>query len=456
MSETPSEAPMSLEDKGQARSRGMKSAILSTVPTKGANFLVQIFLLPIYATAIGTERFGAYTNIIALLGFIGMANLAMGPAMTLLLARNVDGESGEDRSTVASSYLIFVISAALELIVVFIILAIKPPQEWIDPKFASVMSEAVICFWIVLVINVLQRFAALVEFIRLGYQQQAVNNLATGIATVFVIIGLFVGRYLFPSLWMLPLIVFGPIVLAAIVNGIFLVRQKPYLAPSIKSVTKPKLLEILRINSSSAVMFVGDYLTLPAFVLIFTPLNPVQAVSAVGILTNFHRLAIGVMGSVTTPAYPALAQAVAAGDSGWANRAFGKIRLFAIGFGVIYFALIATIGPALIEKLYSAEFKPQFTHVLGYGLFSALTAVEHAYYWYLVAFQREWLSAALMVSRGVACVIACWIISKTLPGSYIPFGLAIGVLATTLWAMPFAASRLKRNLSHQTPEQEPS
>jgi len=424
----------------------MKQAILSSLPTKVANIIVQLVLLPIYATAIGTERFSAYTNIVALLGFIGMANLALGPATTLMLARNVDGDAEADRATVSATSLIFVVSAAAELLILFGILMVLPPQEWIDPKFQPIMSEAVLAFWIVLGLNVLQRVGTVVEFIRLGHQEQSVNNLAMGGATVVMIAGLIVGRIYFPSLWLLPLLITGPIVIAAFLNGFFLFRGRRHLIPSRSALQKPILKDVLRINMASAVMYVADYLTLPAFIIIFTPLSTVQAIAAVGVLMNVHRLALGVMSTVTTPAYPALAQAVSAGDASWANRAFSKIRLFAIGYGACYLVGILLVGPWVVEKLYSPDFRPTQMHVLGFGIFFALTAVEHGYYWYLVAFGREWLSAILMLCRGIGSVLACFVISRLWPGDPITLGLGIGVALTTIWAMPFFSARLSHTL----------
>ncbi len=251
----------------------MKRAILSSLPTKFANIIVQLLLLPVYATAIGNERFSAYTNIVALLGFIGMANLALGPATTLLLARNVDGDADADRTTVSTTSFIFIVSAFAELVVLFGILAVLPPQEWIDPKFQPIMSEAVLAFWIILGLNVLQRVGTVVEFIRLGHQEQSINNLAMGGATVVMIIGLIVGRIFFPSLWLLPLLITGPIVLAAFLNAFFLFRSRPHLIPARSAIQKPVMKDVLRINLASAVMYVADYLTLPAFILIFTPVS---------------------------------------------------------------------------------------------------------------------------------------------------------------------------------------
>jgi len=433
-------------DAAAKRAKGVKRAILSSLPTKFANIIVQLVLLPIYATAIGTERFGAYTNIVALLGFIGMANLALGPATALRLARNVDGDQDADRVTVSSTVAIFLVSALAEVLLLVGVLAVLPPETWLDKKFAPIMPEAVIAFWLVLGLNVLQRVGTVVEFVRLGRQEQSINNLAMGGATLLMIVGLLVGRVLFPSLWLLPLIITGPIVLAAFANGFFLLRHHRYLVPRRAAVQKPAVLEVLRINLASAVMYVADYLTLPAFILIFTPVSTVQAVSAVGVLMNIHRLALGVMATVTTPAYPALAQAVAAGDSDWANRAFGKIRLFAIVYGAVFLLGMATVGPWVIEKLYSPDFRPTGMQALAFGLFFAATTIEHGYYWYLVAFAREWLSSLLMLARGVVCVAACWVICRIWPGDPIAFGLSIGLAATTLWAMPVTAWRLGRNL----------
>ncbi len=159
-----------------------------------------------------------------------------------------------------------------------------------------------------------------------------------------------------------------------------------------------------------------------------------------------HRLALGVMSTVTTPAYPALAQAVSAGDAAWANRAFGKIRLFAVVYGLAYLIGILLVGPWVVAKLYSPDFEPTQMHVLGFGLFFCLTAVEHGYYWYLVAFGREWLSAILMLCRGVGSVAACFLIARIWPGDAITLGLGIGVAVSTTWAMPYFSWRLARTL----------
>ncbi len=104
------------------RSRRIFYTGVSSIATKGVNFLIQIVSVPLLLNYLGVTRFGVYSAVMGVLGYISFADLGLGLGLQNKLPKAIsDKNSKKINELVSSSFFTLVLSGLFIASVVFIV-----------------------------------------------------------------------------------------------------------------------------------------------------------------------------------------------------------------------------------------------------------------------------------------------------------------------------------------------
>jgi O-antigen/teichoic acid export membrane protein len=412
---------------------------------KALSLVAQIAAVAIAVRSLGPQGFALYVVIASLVSWISLAGLGVAPGLTLGIARaaGVGDEAEEARLLVAA--LVLMTGIALVLVACAIVLGESGIVErqmvgWLGSA-ASDASTALLCT----VLLIAAQLVVLVpEAAQLGLQTQYVTSAWVGIGSAAAVLAMLtLGRGV-TSVAAFVVISQGPQVGARAVNGILFVARRRVRLRRSDLHFRAHAWTILSSGIGFAGFQVAGYLTFQVGLLILAATAGVAAVGLGGVIARGVTLEVAVLALVTTPTWPAIANAIARGDVRWVRRAY---RLLGLG-GLAYASLVAAIILMGFEPLIGlwTGTRPQDDFALR-GLLAVYVVVNgwaHVNAMTLVGLGALRFTAIVLVVEAVL-VVALQTIFVPIAGVTAYVGaLTFGAITVSGWAL---ALRVRRELT---------
>lgn len=374
----------------QRRNRSIGLAVATSFVSKAGTILLQLLSIPLAVRVLGREEFGLYTTVNLTLATISLLQVGVGPALTHGLSQaRVAGDEKRLRELGSTAFFLMMGIAVLAGGLLATILISVPLPSLFGTEYSGKEDALRPALWVGLLLFLLLFVLNLTERVREGYLEVASNNLWGAAGNVMAAMFVAVGVWFVPEVWFLVVAVHGAMVIAKLGNTATLWARHPLMRPSLSAlrggVARHLFSDGVAFSTCCLVTGIIEYNFCGW--LVGRSGGP-AAVALYGVFISLTVMQLGFVVMLSTPTWPAVAEALARGDKPWAARAGRKLYLFGSGFALCSAGGLVLLGPWVLPLWLGGEFS---------GISRWLLA---AYGLYFVAHVWRHLNHAMMIGTG--------------------------------------------------------
>ena len=372
------------------RDRSIRLAVVTSFVSKAGTILLQLLSIPIAIRVLGRAEFGLFTTVNLTLATITLLEVGVGPALTHGLTRaRAAGDEVKQRELGSTAFFLMLgISLLAGTALAAVLLAVPLPALF-GSSFAGSESALRPALWVGLGLFLLLFILNLTERVREGHLEVASNNLWGAAGNVLAAICVGAGVWFIPQVWLLVVAVHGSLVLSKIFNTAALWKKHPLMIPSLKFVRPATARNLFTdgIAFSTCCLVTGIVEYNFCGWLVGRADGP-SAVALYGVFISLTVMQLGFVVMLSTPTWPAVAEALARNDHPWARMAAKRLYLYGAGFAVCSALGLLIVGPWVLPVWLGKDFSGIDRVMLGcYGL-------------YFIAHVWRHLNHALMIGTG--------------------------------------------------------
>lgn len=409
------------------RDRSIRLAVATSLVSKLGTVLLQLLSIPLAVRVLGREEFGLYTMVNLALGTVSLLEIGVGPALTHGLSRaraNNDPDFG--RRLCSTSFFVMLVLAVAVACIVAVIISLVPYPVLFGEKFAGKEDMLRPALWTGLVLFLMLFVLNLTERIREGYLEIAVTNLWGAAGNVMGAVFVGAGIWFFPEVWFLVIAVQGAVVISKVGNTIACWRKHPETMPSPKSFDPSMVKGLLTDGLSFSACFILTGFVEVNFAgwMVGKAGGGPSEVALYGVFITLTVMQLGFVVMLSTPTWPAVAEALARGDVAWARGAARRLYLFGNAFSAVSALGVVLVGPWAMGFWLGESFSGTDRGVLA------------CYALYFVAHVWRHLNHAMMIGTGqVKRLALIQIFETTVMTAVVWLSLRSGGLGVMLLAM---------------------
>jgi O-antigen/teichoic acid export membrane protein len=354
------------------RNRSIRMAVVTSFASKAGTILLQLLAIPIAIRVLGRAEFGIFTTVNITLGTMSLLEVGIGPALTHGLSKALaDGDEVKQRELGSTAFFLMATISAIVGLALSSVLLMVPIPDLFGNEFADNASILRPALWTGLGVFLMFFILNLTERIREGHLEVASNNLwgAAGNFMSAACVG--IGIWYIPEVWFLVVAVHGAMMLAKTFNTVALWRKHPLMIPSLKSV-RPRMARHLfsdGVAFSTCCVITGLIEYNFCGWMVGKTGGP-EAVALYGIFISMTVMQLGFVVMLSTPTWPAVAEALARNDRPWARNAAKSLYWYGTGFAICSAIGMVLVGPWVLSIWLGKEFSSISRLMLGcYGFY---------------------------------------------------------------------------------------
>ncbi len=340
------------------RNRSIRLAVATSFISKGGTILLQLISIPIAIRVLGRAEFGLYTTVNSALATMSLLEVGVGPALTHGLSRaRVDGDEVKQRELGSTAFFLMAGIALLGGLAFATVLLTVPLPHLFGQSYAGRESALRPALWVGLGMFLMLFVMNLTLRIREGHLEVASNNLWGAVGNVIGALLVGFGVRWIPEVWFLVVAIYGARVFAVGFNSLTLLRDHPLMIPALKFF-RPDMVRHLISDGmafSTCCLVTGIVETSFCIWLVGRASGP-AAVALFGVFMSLTVMQLGFVVMLSTPTWPAVAEALARGDRPWARKAARRLYLFGTGFALCSALGLLVLGPYLLPFWLGKEF----------------------------------------------------------------------------------------------------
>ncbi len=419
------------------RDRSIRLAVVTSFLSKAGTALLQLLAIPLAVRVLGRVEFGIFTSVTLTLTTIQLFQVGVGPALAHGLTQASD-DPARRRALASSAFFLMLAVALLIGGVLAVLLATVPLPTIYGADFAG--SEAMMrpALWLGLVLFVALFVLNLADRMREGLLEVHQTNLWGAAGNLVSAVAIAAGVWFLPEVWFLVLAIHGSQVLMKLGNIGMLWRRHRELLPSLRSF-RPAMARGLfgdGLAFASCCLLTG----VVEYNLCGWMVGRVLGVSEVALFGIFVTLAVNGLGFVimlSTPTWPAVAEALARGDREWARRASRKLCLFGLAVAAGAALGLVTLGPWVFRLWLGEEFGDTGRGILAcFALYFAAHVWRHLNHSLMIATGQVLRLARIQLVETAVLAVLAWLVLGH--GGLGPMLVAMGltILGITGWTLP--------------------
>jgi len=351
VADSPASAAPALHAHRTERIRRLKVSLVSSLLVKPLSLITPMVVVPLFLRYLGSEGYGLYESIGALVAWLAVMNLGAGMGLlNKLMDCHVSGDREAARRYLSS---LLIPLSMIVLVGALIVVAVTPLVGWADmfgvndPRLAKQLPVAIAVAGITTLLAVLvdlpgQVYAAYQELHRSSAWEAAARlaGIGAAFAVVHTHLGL-VGAILAAGA--------APVVVRLINIGSMLAYEKPWLRPSLTMFDRRLLRATLSQGIFLFVLQLGVLTLYQADKLIIGIVLGASQVTAYAVLGRLFLIAYGVYMLVLTPLWPAHGEAIRRGDLAWVRRAVNLSALLGCSLMLGFGSFVVIFGRPLVH-----------------------------------------------------------------------------------------------------------
>jgi O-antigen/teichoic acid export membrane protein len=412
MTSTNQAAPEDLTE--QHRSQRKKSvllAVLTSLLSKGGNLALMAIAFPLGKQVLGLGLFGLFSMLQSFLFVVGMTDFGIGAVLTRRLSHAMAfQEVAEQKRLISTGFFVLLVTASIFVVVASVAFHQIPLEVLFggvaaahEPEFRSALW---VCMVLFLSLYLLSAWARWQDAAQRTYYYSKL-----GAAGNFVALAVFYfGIRRFPDLWFMALALWGPQVLALLLNAWNALSREPASRPRLADFSPKLAFRFLREGLALFIILTASPIVLREGIrTILAHVADEGTLAKISILLQLGFYCWGFFMMLALPLTPALTEAVARKDMTWVWRVHRKTeRLLPLAL-LICPAGFALVGPWLVEVWMGKDISFTWQSMAAYGLFFATTMWSGAHGMFYSASGCLKRGAWLMALECILGLVVAWL-----------------------------------------------
>jgi O-antigen/teichoic acid export membrane protein len=392
-----STAAMGVDDAGEPHdSQDIPAALLglsriryaaaASLVSKASSIALQVIAVPVAIRWLGIDQYAAYVVATSALAWISAVNLGLPQAIAITLpgaiARRSEGQAGRSfRAALQAMSIIVAIAVASTFVFAQI-----SPLAW-KARGATIDTLA---FMLLLAANAGHVILSLVESAQAAYQELYFYNLFLALGSCLALISILAVSHLTPSIWLAVAALNCMPLLARGVNAARFLYGHPYLLTAKPSVGWSECVRLLRVGASYFLTSVASYVVNRFIIVQVAASTSSRDTTVFAAAMSAYTMGFSVVTMLTVPLLPAVALHHAIGDFKWIRAIRTRMAAAGACFGVVTIGVMVALGPALFRSWLRGVAEPSRLFCAGFGVYFALSVLEHIYYQFLIGGGQTW------------------------------------------------------------------
>lgn len=340
------------------RNQSIRSAVITSFVSKFGTILLQLLSIPLAIRVLGREEFGLYTTVNLTLATISLLQVGVGPALTHgLTGARAAGNAQKQRELGSTAFFLMLGISLLSGLLLAGVLLLVPFPLLFGESFAGKEATLRPALWVGLGLFLMLFVLNLTERIREGHLEVATNNLWGALGNVVAAAAVCICVWYVPEVWFLVVAVHGAMVLCKLGNTLTLWKKHPLMRPSFSAFRVPTAKHLFSDGIAFSICCLVTGIIEYNFCgwLVGRTGGP-SAVALYGVFITLTVMQLGFVVMLSTPTWPAVAEALARGDRPWAQAAAKRLYLYGTGFAVCSAACLVLLGPWVLPLWLGKEF----------------------------------------------------------------------------------------------------
>lgn len=368
------------EGRSNERFRRASLSAATSAAAKGIALVTTAVSVPLTIGYLGSERFGVWMTLSALIALLGFTDLGIGNS----LLNSVAHAAGRDdriliRANISSGIAMLLAVAVGSGFLFAAIYEYVPWGRMFNVESATALDEVgpaaavlVACFLVAMPAGAFQQ-------VRLGLQQGYVNSIFVGAGNIGGLALVVLAIQMRLGLPWLVLAMAGAPLLATLANGFVLMARSPWLRPSLHGVSFAIARALLRVGLLFLVLQLAVAVAFTSNSLILAGMIGPAAVAEYAVVSKLFMIPTLLVGFALGPLWPAYREALSRGDVQWVRRTFRRSIRLSLSVGGLVSAVLVVIGlPLIAVWVGTSSVQPSFALVLALGIWTTVSAVGNA------------------------------------------------------------------------------
>ena len=433
------------------RDRSIRLAVMTSFLSKAGTVLLQFLAIPIAVRVMGREEFGIFSSVSMALATVALLEVGIGPALAHGLSKaNATNDGLSRRQLSSTAFFMMVGLALLAGSALATVLSTVPLTTMFGDKFGGLDPVMRPALWLGLGLFLMLFVLNLTARLREGLLEVASTNTwgAVGniIAAATVAIG--VGFFKIKEVWFLVLAIHGSVVIAKLCNTIALWSKYRDLIPSPRyvrlGVARHLFGDGLAFSTCCLLTGIVEY-NLCGW-MVGHESGP-SMVALYGVFVSLTVMQMGFVIMLSTPTWPAVAEAIAREDRLWARNASKRLYIYGTGFALCSATGLVLIGPWALELWLGESFSGISRGMLAaYGVYGLAHIWRHLNHSLMIGVGKVNRLARVQLLETIVLAVAAWVALRF--GGVGPMLITMGttIFLVTGWILPrMVASELAKN-----------
>jgi O-antigen/teichoic acid export membrane protein len=422
------------------RDRSIRLAVVTSLVSKVGSVLLQLVSIPLAVRVLGREEFGLFTMVNLTLGTVSLLEIGVGPALAHGLSKaRAKGDVEGQRALVSTAMLLMLGVALIAGIIMAAVLALVPFDSLFGPKFAGKDSLLRPALWVGLGLFLAFFVVNLTERIREGYLEVASNNLWGAVGNILGAVAVGVGIWYVPEVWFLVLAVQGTMILAKLGNMVSCWKRHPATVPALGAFQPSLVRPLLTDGLSFSACFILTGFVEANFCgwLIGRIGDGPSAVALWGVFVTLTVMQLGFVVMLSTPTWPAVAEALAKGHLDWARKAARRLYVFGLGFAALSSLGLILIGPWALGVWLGKSFADTDRAVLGcYAAYFTMHVWRHLNHTMMIGTGQVKRLAVIQIFETLVMIAVVWVSLSMGSLNLMLVAMSVTILLGTGWILP--------------------
>ena len=362
------------EGRSDERFRRVSLSAGTSAAAKGIALVTTAVSVPLTLGYLGSERFGIWMTLSALIALLGFTDLGIGNS---LLNGVAHAAGREDRTLIRANVssgvaMLLAVSAGFGLLFAAVYRFI-PWDRVFNVGSARALDEAgpaaaalIGCFLVAMPAGAFQQ-------VRLGLQEGYINAIFVAVGNIGGLALVIWAIQMRLGLPWLVLAMAGAPLLATLVNGFTLLTRSPWLRPTLHDVNFGIARSLLRVGLLFLVLQLAVAVAFTSNSIIIAAMIGPSAVADYAVVSKLFMIPTLLVGFALGPLWPAYREALSRGDVQWVRRTFRRsIRLSLAVAGPVSAALVVLGLPVIAVWVGTSSVQPSFGLVLAIGIWTPL------------------------------------------------------------------------------------
>jgi len=445
-------------EQNRSRDRYLRAALTggASAASKVVSFATSILTVRWTLHYLGAERYGMWITITSVVMLLMFSDLGMGNGLIKAVADSMGrNDVQEARKAITSA---FVMLTGVALLLALLAVAIYPfvdTSRLFNVHSALAVRESGPAIFAFLLYYVFSLPLGVVFAVENGLQRGYVWSLWSSVGTIASLGALVIAMRLHAGLPVLVLCLFGPSLLATIVNGVFLFGfTHPQLRPVFRAFSTKTTSHLFNVGFMFFLIQISLAVGMQTDNIVIAQILGASAVAAYAVPARMFNMILGMLVLVSGSMWPAYADALSRSDSAWIRKSFLRVAVFGGVITALATLFLVVFGNRILMLWVGPQIQASRPLLMVFALQSILYAYLQPITFLLNGLGKLRIQVICSLAMAVVNLGLSILFVKLYGIIGVVMGTSLALLAVEVVPLTFAVRSVLRQLDHAVQKED--